>query len=64
MKRKQKEMKGSGEEKRKESIVVLDDSKKKKKIGRNTLLKLKFLAFPLIKCHSNSFLKQKSHFST
>lgn len=61
MKRKQKEMKGSGEDKRKESIVVLDDSKKKKKIGRNTLLvasalvlnahhlKLKFLAFPLIK---------------
>lgn len=31
MKRKQKEMKGSGEDKRKESIVVLDDSKKKKK---------------------------------
>lgn len=31
MKRKQKEMKGSGEEKRKESIVVLDDSKKKKR---------------------------------
>lgn len=60
MKRKQKEMKGSGEDKRKESIVVLDDSKKKK-IGRNILLvasalvlnahhlKLKFLAFPLIK---------------
>lgn len=30
MKRKQKEMKGSGEEKRKESIVVLDDTQKKK----------------------------------